>query len=277
MEKKLNITQLILKHKTTDMMSLKNRIVPHSVSYDTVERLNKNAEIILYVSTVLSLTISTLDYLELFRPLRNTLIVINSLLIALYCFLDNRANFIFTRAEMARRLDYIDNSFGTNFSGKKSENYFTNENLSPGLYKLCVNCFESSVQTSFTIKKMFSKIMLQTIVICLLFIVSAYVGNREVVRMFFELTLPLLLIQKLIKAIFFVSRIDSVVTNFKSLFNSLMTEKIDNKTPEVLRDVLNYETTLSWASLPLESKLFFTYQDQLAQEWGDLKIAYKIK
>lgn len=259
------------------MLSLKNRIVPHSVSYDTVERLNKNAEIILYVSTVLSLSISTLDYLELFRPLRNTLIVINSLLIALYCFIDNRSNYIFTRAEMARRLDYIDNSFGTNFSGKKSENYFTNENLSPGLYKLSVNCFESSVQTSFTIKKMFSKIMIQTIIICLLFIVSAYIGNREVIRMFFELTLPLLLIQKLIKAIFFVSRVDSVVTNFKNLFNSLMTEKIDNKVPEVLRDVLNYETTLSWASLPLESKLFFIYRDQLALEWEDLKIAYQIK
>src|ERR1700757_3490032 len=121
---------------------MKLRIVPHSISYDTVERINNYATIILYTSTFLSIVISLLGYFNLILGLKNTLIVLNSFFICLYVYLDNRANYIFTKAEMKRRLDWLDNSFGTNFSGKKSQNYFTNEHISPGLYKLAVNCFE---------------------------------------------------------------------------------------------------------------------------------------
>lgn len=255
---------------------MKIRIVPYSVSYETVERLNKLAVIFLYSSTALSIAISLLGYFELFSGLKSTLIGVNILFICIYVFLDNRANYIFTKAEMKRRLDWLDNSFGTNFSGKKSQGYFTNEHLSPGLYKLAVNCFENASHTQFIIAKMLGPIIIQTMVIILIFITSAYIGNREIIRMFFELSLPAILIQKLIKAIYFSSRITEVQDRFKSLFNDLMKIGFENKTAEALRDILEYETALSWASTPLSSKVFNKHRSSLAQEWEELKNEYHI-
>lgn len=256
---------------------MKLRIVPHSVSYATVEKLNKNATILLYTSTAISIAISLLGYFNLLFDLKSTLIGINILFICLYVYLDNRANYIFTKAEMKRRLDWLDNSFGTNFSGKKSKNYFTNEHLSPGLYKLAVNCFENSFHTQSNISKMLPAIITQTIVIVLLFISSAYIGNQEIVRLFFELSLPAILIQKLAKAIIFSTRMTDLLDRFKLLFNDLMKNGFENKTAEALRDILEYETALSWASTPLNSKIFNKYQDQWATEWEELKQEYQIK
>lgn len=253
------------------------RIVPYSVSYDTVETLNKRAEILLYLSTALSVIISLLGYFDFLPDLKTALIGINILFICIYAFLDNRATYIFTKAEMKRRLDWLDNSFGTNFSGKKSQGYFTNEHLSPGLYKLAVNCFENGYHTQFIISKMLGGIIAQTVIIILVFIVSAYIGNREVVRLFFELALPAILFQKLIKAIYFSSRMVEVQDRFKALFNDLMQFGFENKTAEALRDILEYETALSWASTPLSSKVFKKYQNKLADEWKELKKEYQIK
>ena len=124
---------------------------------------------------------------------------------------------------------------------------------------------------------MFIKIVPETIIIILLFIISAYIGNREVIRTFFELILPLSVIQKLIKAIFFTSRMNQVVENFKSLFNDLMRSNDCDKTPEFIRDILDYETTISWASIPLDSKIFEKFKNKLAADWAELTIAYNIK
>jgi hypothetical protein len=254
-----------------------SHIVPLNVSYDTVARLNRVASIFLYVSTLISIVITTLEYFNLVPDLKATLIGCNILFICIYAFLDNRANYIFTQVEMRRRLDWLDNSFGTNFSGKKSRNYFTNDHISPGLYKLSVNCFENSYHTQFIIGKMLPGIILQTIVIVLIFISSAYFGNQEVIRLFFELSLPIILLQKMVKAAVFSSRMVNVHDRFKGLFNDLMKFKFEDKTPEALRDIMEYETALSWASTPLSSRIFWKYQDQLANDWEELKKEYDIK
>ena len=255
----------------------KLRIVPHNISYESANILKKCAEIILYISTVLSIGISLLGHFKLFPALKTPLIVVNILLICFYAFFDNRAQYIFTKAEMKRRLDYLDHSFDTNFSGKKSQNYFTNDNLSPGIYKLAVNSFENCFHTQFVFSKMYPKIMGQTIIIVSLFIVSAYIGNREVVRMFFELALPLILIQKLIKATFFNARLENIFSGFKHLFNDLINTKFEDKTPEALKHILDYETALSWVSAPTSSKTFFKHKESLASQWEDLKKEYQIK
>jgi len=252
------------------------RIAPLDMSYNTVGRLNKIATLLLYTSTLISICITTLGYFKLLPPFQIFLIVVNSLFICLYLFLDGRASYIFTRAEMKRRLDWLDNSFETNFSGKKSKNYFTNDNLSPGLYKLAVNCFENSYHTEFIISKMLPSIFVETTIIALAFVTSSYLGNKEIVRLFFELSLPAILIQKLIKAVIYSSRIAEVHDRFKLLFSDLMKHEFDCKTAEALRDILEYETALAWGSIPLQSKIFWKFKDELASDWIELKKEYKI-
>lgn len=253
------------------------RIVPHENLYKRVGQLIKYSDILLYSSTFVSIGISALNYNKLVPDLQAILIAINSLMIALLVYLDGRANYIYTRAEMRRRLDWLDNSFETNFAGKKSQNYFTNEHLSPGLYKLAVNCFENSFHTDSILSKMLPAIITRTIIIVLCFISSSYFGNSEIIRMFFEIALPALLVQKMIKVLIYSSRISEVHDRFKLLFNDLKNNDFGNKTAEALRDILEYETALAWASTPLNSKTFFKHKDELAADWEELKEQYKIK
>lgn len=252
------------------------RIVPHDNLYKRVGELSKYSNWLLYISTIISVVISTLNYNKLLPALQDVLIGLNCTMIALLLYFDNRGSYLYTRAEMRRRLDWLDNSFDTNFSGKKSENYFTNEHLSPGLYKLAVNCFENSFHSEAILSKMMPAMITRTLAIIVSFILSSYFGNSEIVRMFFEITLPALLVQKMIKVIIYSSRMNEVLDRFKSLFNDLKKADFENKTAEALRDILEYETALSWASTPLSSKVFFKHKDILAKDWNELKREYNI-
>ncbi|HMG67127.1 MAG TPA: hypothetical protein VK588_05545 [Chitinophagaceae bacterium] len=253
------------------------KFAPFELTYKTVARLNNYADGFLYLSTCISVAITILGYLDRYPVLKSILIGTNILFICMYVFLDNRANYIFTKVEMKRRLDWLDNSFGTNFSGKRSIEYFTNDHISPGMYKLAVNCFENSYHTQFIINKMLPEIIFKTCFIVLVFVCSAYFGNREFVRMFFDLSLPAILIQKLIKVLFFSIRMADVLDRFKLLFNNLMQSGFEKKEPEALRDILEYETALSWASTPLDSSIFNKNMDTLAKDWEEMKLQYQIK
>jgi hypothetical protein len=68
-----------------------------------------------------------------------------------------------------------------------------------------------------------------------------------------------------------------VQERFKALFNDLSRSEFDRYTAGALRGVIDYETTLAWASIPLKGKLFTKYKSQLAAEWEELKTSYSIK
>lgn len=252
------------------------RLVPFAKSYKVIETWNGYADLLLYGSTVLSLVITFLG-VELGEAIKTVLITLNCILIVAYVCIDNWCSFSFAKTEMTRRVDWLDNSFNTNYSGQRSQGYFTNENVSPGLYKLAVNSFENSHHTHFIISKMITGIFLKTIFIAVLFIVSFFYGDRELLRLLFELPLPVILCQKFFKALIYQSRIEHVQDRFKTLFNDLANADFDKYTAGALRGVIDYEATLSWASIPLRGKLFFKYKDQLAEEWEQLKVNYGIK
>ncbi|MEJ0104727.1 MAG: hypothetical protein WDO19_20190 [Bacteroidota bacterium] len=132
------------------------------------------------------------------------------------------------------------------FRARDRKDIFTNEHLSPGLYKLAVNCFENGYHTQFIISKMLGGIIIQTIVIVLIFIASAYIGNREIIRMFFELSL-LQFLSKINQSSLFLFTYDRGTRSVQIPFNDLMKFGFENKTAEALRDILEYETALSWA------------------------------
>lgn len=252
------------------------RVVPFGELYSKVAKLSKFSNILLYSSTAIAIGL-TFGASVLWQSAVNILIGLNGILIAVIIFIDYRANYLFTKAEMGRRLDWLDNSFETNFSGSKSKDYFTNEHLSPGLYKLSVNCFENSFHSSFIIDKMLPWAILKNVVIIGVFVMSAFLGEKTFVKLFFELVLPVTLLQELVKTVFYSSRICKVVEGFKGLFNDLMKTGFDSKTAEALKNIIEYETTLAWASLPLSSRVFNKHRHKLAKRWEQIKKNYQIQ
>lgn len=251
-------------------------------NYERVADINKRKAWILYTSTVITLLLTFNEkykFTESHEELAvyvQLIIAINLMLIVGYLFLDFRATYIFSRAERTRTLQYLDNSFDTNFAGKKVENFFSQDKLTAGFYKLAVNCFENVYHTYSVTREMQSKVYSKAVIVVLVFIFSAAVGDKGVIRSLIEAILPLALLQDAIKLSLFISRLETLQDNFKAFFNNVKNSDFNNKEPEAMRYVIEYETTLAWASTPTDSKAFFKLRDKLAREWEELKVEYKI-
>ncbi|MBY0427349.1 MAG: hypothetical protein K2Q22_17065, partial [Cytophagales bacterium] len=130
-------------------------ITGHKEAFDQAKKISSIGNWVLWGSTAVAIFTSYSEYIwDGFAKTNEILNAINIVAIFLYVISELVVNSLLPKAELRRRLGYIDNSFDTNFSGKKSENYYNNEKLNPGLIKLAANCFESSLFTFNISKKM---------------------------------------------------------------------------------------------------------------------------
>jgi hypothetical protein len=250
--------------------------------YDRVSDLGEKKNYALYASTLITILLTVLEkykVVESYPSLKDyisVIIAINLILVLLFVYFGLRQNYIFSRAERNRRLEYIDNSFDTNFGGKRVVNYFTQDKLQYGFYKLCVNCFENVFHTFSIVREMQAGVFLKAFIIAIFFVFSAAVGDKGIIRSIIEAILPLAIIQDAIKIAIFSNRLETTLSNFKSFFSSIKDKPFLDKEPEALKNVIEYETTIAWASIPLDSDVFYKNQDILAKEWDELKKQYKI-
>ncbi len=253
------------------------RIVPHEVSFNQVERIGSINNYILIASTaIVASTIFFEEAIKTSRQLNDGLNAFNSLLIVMYIILEIIGSFLLHRAEAKRRLDFIDNSFDTSYSGTKSENYFTNGNLSPNFYKMAVNCFENTFFTSNISRRMLFPLFVKNLIIIAIFVMAAALGEKRIVVNLLQMALPILLLQQLVKLSLYVYSTELQLANFKELFNDLKSESHEKRIPEMLRNVIYYESNISWASILLSKNLFKKLNPDLSQEWSRLKDEYKI-
>lgn len=70
---------------------------------------------------------------------------------------------------------------------------------------------------------------------------------------------------------------NSIYQNFLGLFNDIKQHgNKDQKEPEILKVVLDYQTTLSWGAVSLSDKIFKKFNPMLSRKWEDLKNNYHI-
>lgn len=242
-----------------------NNINPFKSSYDIIGKIDFVSNLFLIVSGLLTVLVQT-NIVENFNQELS-----NISLVLMILFSTNKifTNYFYLVVEKTRIKDYIDNSFGTNYSEEKSEEYFTNDDTSPGIYKLAVNCFENSIHTSNTLKHMIKNKGVWTLIFFLIFLYSAISGHGNFVRLFFEIALPILLIQEFITTCIFYLRMKEVKDEFYTIFNNLKGRKKVNKYyPQIIINILNYESALSWSSMLLSSRVFNKYNDKLSKKWN---------
>jgi len=253
------------------------KFVPHQVSFDQVKKWRKFNDYNLIATTLIVIAIVILDK----QPSPNVAIIdglnaVNSLLIAFYIVCEMAISYFLFRAESKRRLDFIDNSFDTNLSGKRSEEYYTNSNLSPGLYKMAVNCFENVFFSYHISKRMVPVLLLKNLVIICVFIIAASLGEKQIVVLIFQLSLPVILFQQLIKIWVYNINTENVLNEFQSLFDDLKNETHEKKSAKILRNIIYYESNISWGSVLLSSSIFNKLNPALSIDWETLKQEYNI-
>ncbi len=247
------------------------KIVPYKKDFDLVSVIDRISNSILWCSVIASVTTIIISYSGIEKTIENTLTtVLNSIICFLavsYFLSDIISNYLFQKAEAKRRDDFFDNSLNTSHSEENSNEYFTNDNITPSIKKMGVNCFENSFFTKSISGKMLKPMVIKSIVVFLLFLILAITNNHLFVTAL-QIALPYTIIQQTIRLFVFHNRIENICKRFRQIFTTHNKKTI---TKSILHNVSSYETTLSWACIKLDSKLFDKMNDELSEKWNKIK------
>ncbi|OFY19205.1 MAG: hypothetical protein A2W98_01850 [Bacteroidetes bacterium GWF2_33_38] len=247
-----------------------NKIVPFKTYYDRVKAIGNIGTFLLYTSGLMSIAVLIIDKSsfankEIFQNYLNSLLAVFSVF---YFFSNIVQSYFFQNAEFHRKNDFTDNSFKTKLSEKNSVNYFSNDNIENGILKLGVNCFENSFFTRNISGKMMIKESIKSTVILCLFILVAAVTDTRIFMTLLKMALPLSIIQKTVKLLILHQKVSKVFFAFKLIF----TDVHEAKRPSlIINNVINYEKSLSWACITLDSKVFNRMNAELSIEWERIK------
>lgn len=248
------------------------KIVPYKKDFDLVSLVDKISNTILWSSVVVSTATIVIVYLGIEQTIANKLItVLNSVICFLsvsYFLSDIFSNYLFQLAEAKRRDDFFDNSLYTNHSEENSNEYFTNDNINPGIKKMGINCFENSFFTKSIATAMLKPMVIKVVIVVLLFLFLALFTNNHLFTTALQVALPFTIIQQTVRLFIFKNRINSICKCFRQIF-TMHNKKTIYKS--ILHNVSNYETTLSWACIKLDSKLFDKMNDELSEKWNKIK------
>lgn len=251
---------------------------PYKGSFEQSKSFSKYAEITLWISTILLIAAFTIKSVNANWSAMSELISnINCFFIIAYAVLMFISENIFYQASLQRREDFIDNSFNVTIAEDRSYEYYTNENITSGIYKMAVNGFENSLFSYHIANKMTMKLWLKNIIFALLILTFAIFGFNNAFILLIQLTLPILLLQQAVKHTLFVYRIKRIYENYRRLFNDLK-DKNDSKhkRPEIILNVLDYETTLTYGAILLDTKIYNKLNPTLSQKWIEIKRDYGI-
>lgn len=251
---------------------------PFKSTFEQSKDFSRYAEKTLWFSTILLVIAFILKEINPNWSNASELITnINCFFIVAYVIMSFISEMIFYQASIQRREDFIDNSFKTTLAEDRSKEYYTNDNIDSGIYKMAVNSFENSLLTYNIAKKMTTPLWLKNIIFVVLILTFTIFGYSSAFTMLIQLTLPILLLQQSIRHTLFVYRINRVFENNRRLFNDLKNANDSkSKRPVIILNVLDYETTLTYGSVLLSSKLYKELNPTISKKWEKLKREYNI-
>ena len=261
------------------------RQLPYEISYNTVAYWRKVENGYLWSVFICSILLQTFQIDCLKHSLGSTECVINLLNILNY-FSIIGYGILYIAVEIImqpmvaseRRKGFIDNSLGTKLLDKPILNYYDNDSIEQGPYKMLVNCYENCFFTYNIIKVMLPKMAIKNTILFGLLLIFAYHGIKDnvVAIPFLQLFLSSLFLIELIYHIAFFFRLKNLCDKFKQIFSTPKSTK--NKTiQDAIYMVLEYETTLAYNKSPNSNSVYKKLNNKLTEEWSCIKQNYDIR
>lgn len=246
------------------------RFVPFKVSFDSIKKIDNYLNRLLYFTILLGVIVLILNKIdkEINDPYEENINYIIGVLSLFYFLGDLIKKFLFQLAEQKRRKDFIDNSLDTNLSDFRSQGYYSNDAVDPGVYKMGVNCFENSFFSMNISGKMIQSLVVQSLLIIAIFCLLVMSTDKVTVATFLQFALPYTIFQQTVIVVIYHFQITSIFNYFKLVFSSAQDHKKDLL---IIHNVINYESTLSWAGVVLSDHLFKQHNDDLSTKWEQIK------
>lgn len=262
-----------------------DRQLPYEISYKTIAFWRNIENGLLWSTFICSILLHTFQIdcishsLDSMKWIANLLNVLNYISIIGYSLLYIIVEIIMQpMAANERRKGFIDNSLGTKLLEKPVLNYYDNDSIEKGPYKMLVNCYENCFFTYKIIKAMLPKMIAKNAILFILLLLFAYYGIKDniVAIPFLQLFLSSLFLIELIYHVLFFLRLKNLCDRFKQIFSFSKSTK--NKTiQDAVYMVLEYETTLAYNKSPNSNSVYKKLKDKLTEEWSSIKEYYDIR
>ena len=255
------------------------RVVPFGEDYDNADLCYACSKWLSYLVTFIAVALSLADTIySLDKNTSENIGYANTALICLYLFFEYRGSYLFRTAETKRKLAFIDNTFNTKFSEAETQEYYTNDNVAGGIYKMAVNNMESSFTTNKNLTHMYPIVLTKNVVIVMLVVFAGIFGKGNYARLAAESLVAANFALELFKITVYSSKVKTLLNEFFTLFQSLNPETITNvQSAQIMKQILEYETTVAWANLPLDNDYFMKHRVAWDGEWQKLKLRYNIR
>lgn len=259
------------------------RKVPFDTKYDLIRKLEKIAFYLLLVSAILILAnwilgkFFDLKFNKEHEQIKDLGKVISYVSMIGYLIINLVAKILFHNVEKLKRNDLIDNAFGTSYSDENTTEYYNNDDTEFGIKKLALNSYESSFHTENTLKLMLYKKLIILVIFSVPFFLSIFSkGGSDIVRILFEISIPLTLISEFVVLFVYYLNVNSINERFKIEFTNIESEKIsETDVPKLLIPVMEYYSIKSWANTNLDSKVFMANNDIVSRKWSERKAKLK--
>lgn len=279
----------LFSHKTspelTDCEKIKDmdRQLPYEKMYKGIACWRKVENIFLWGTFIcqILLLVYQIDYVSQLLPKCgfNFLPSLNSIFIVGYSLLYFFVEIIRQpKAASERRKGFIDNSLGSKLLDGEVQNYYDNDSIGQGLYKMLVNCYENCFFTYNIIKAMKVKMILKNIILLLVFFLGfAYFGIKDntIAIPFLQLLLSSLFLETLVYHFVFLCKLKKLYERFEQIFSA--SKLTENK---IIQDavymVLEYEVALAYNKSPNSDSVYKKFRERLTKEWESKKQKYGI-
>ena len=260
---------------------IQSRFLPYEANYALLKKWRRIGNIVLAIVSILSVTLPFVSNNFKSNVLLNNFMEYADYITIISYYVINIVTevFLYPATARLRRIGFIDNSLGAKFLSKESKNYFTNDALKPGLYKLSVNCFENCYFTYNIAKETTPIVVTKSVIFSAVFLTTAYIGLRGNILALpiLQILLSTLFITELVHHLTFVSRLKILLEKFEVHFNDTIKSKSkrsDAQHPILM--LLEYETTLAFNKAPFSDRAYMKLNTQLSTEWDDIKKHYEI-
>jgi hypothetical protein len=261
--------------------SIQTRFLPYEADYALLKKWRRIGTILLAIVSILSISYPFVSNNFKSNTLLNSIVEYASYLAIISYYVTDITTevFLYPATARLRRIGFIDNSLGAKFLSQESKNYFTNDVLKPGLYKLSVNCFENCYFTYNIAKEMTPAVVTKSVIFSIVFLTTAYIGLRGNILALpiLQILLSALFITELVHHLTFVSRLRILKEKFEAHFNDTIKSKSKRNDPQhPILFLLEYETTLAFNKAPLSDSVYKRLDPKLSADWEDIKRHYEI-
>jgi hypothetical protein len=252
------------------------KLVPHRQYYEWQSFVARVGEILLYTVAALSLVKFAIDYDSTFKSLfpvgiARLLDCSITFISVTYLLADIIQGYIFFMAERCRVLDFLDNSLGSKFSHRNSEGYFSNDNIPVGVFKMGVNGFENAFFTMSVTEVMLRGILVKGLILFFLFLGIFVTESSSLFSVIAQSALVASIIWNGIKLVILHQRTTQIFNDYKIIFATALTPDVDSL---IIKNVLLYDKTLSWAGVILHVNVFQNLNSELSVQWEKIKLAH---